>query len=1318
MKKRILLTSLIAVILLGVLGTAIFLTSAETSAKVSLKLGTEKTYEVGDEVSVSLNFADVDFEVYGFTATLSWDSSKLQATKCSWNSANISGDASKGKPSNSDLQTADSATVVIAHSSDAFINEDEDVLTSGKIATFTFKVLDGASAENVIALTIDSMGKSSGDNHAAEVTATGVTVNVHIAEKSTVLFIADKAKGTGDGLTAANAMGNDADWQALLDSNDFVSVDNLMTGSSLWKAFYSLIETGGTIVVVDDVTVAYGSKGQDGSTSSGRTNNFYMKEEPNTTLNNVGNAKPITVTSLYDGVDYRSTNGAEFVLRSAKQNTRLHFFGDFTLENLDITCVLGEQTTTTNISFRGNVGVLGEGLNMRTTKDVTLKTYDDTLNSDALPRVYGGCMWGNTSTKAGRDNAIDLQVLSGSYYSVAGGNFPNGANGIKGNVDITIGEATIYDHVTAGFESSLNVNNAGYINGNVNITLNGTNLIGASGGAIFAATNTGSAGSAVTDDVALLTGDYNLVINPGTTITNYVYVTPNSTRTIFIGRVNGDATVTVNATDSTKPIEFKSINLGRQGLYSDSNTFTIAVNGDYWNSTDYGYWSTDYNKYTLSPSAFWAGALSNFVTGGHYNMTLDFSGMTYDEFWGHVNHAEDKTRSNSFDTPLYQNFYYKKDCGVTPTAKPSEVTATVYGLAEKAWGYTALIEPTSSPLASIAVKTAGTTTYTEGQTFDVTGFTFTGTREDSTTFDIAGTDTGLSVSPATALALTDKKVTVTYGGKTVDIAVTVNEKPVKSIAVKTNGTTTYTEGQTFDVTGFTFTVTYDDDSTKDVAGTAGGFTASPETALTTDTTAVTVTYGGKTVDVTVTVNAKKATAVVVKTEGKKDYMAGESFDPSGFTFTVTFEDSTTEDIAGSDTRLSVTPAGALTTDVTYVSVAYKTDTAATVNIAVTPAPKLLTAFTATGTYKTAYFSGEKFDPTGVTFTATMQDTATLSSADETVALADVVFTPALTEALKSSDTEVIASYTYAGVTKTAPLTISVSDPTLQSISIVSNPTKTEYWAGETMATAGLSVTADFDYDALDGAVDLSKLTIAPANGATLTSSNTELTVSYTVGGVTKSATVTLTVKTPTLQGITVTTSPSKTSYFKGEALSIEGLVVSADYDKDDLDGVVGNDALTFAPAAGAKLAASDTALTISYTVGSVTKMATVPLTVETIESAQINEDDVPATLSKLKDGDKVTSESLAKDGLTITVNGAKKVAPSADQITVNSPAGGTVNGDTTAVSITVTIGDSTFQFNVPVTVASSKGRSAADQMMDAWARWYIKNGKFPIFPED
>jgi len=82
-------------------------------------------------------------------------------------------------------------------------------------------------------------------------------------------------------------------------------------------------------------------------------------------------------------------------------------------------------------------------------------------------------------------------------------------------------------------------------------------------------------------------------------------------------------------------------------------------------------------------------------------------------------------------------------------------------------------------LSSISVQTPPTkTTYTAGETFDPTGLVITRTYSSGSpdTYTYAGHTSEFTFSPTTSTALTtaDDKVTITYGGKTVDQAITVN----------------------------------------------------------------------------------------------------------------------------------------------------------------------------------------------------------------------------------------------------------------------------------------------------------------------------------------------------------------------------------------------------------------------------------------------------------------------------------------------------------------------------------------------------------------
>ncbi|MDR1158768.1 MAG: bacterial Ig-like domain-containing protein [Oscillospiraceae bacterium] len=105
------------------------------------------------------------------------------------------------------------------------------------------------------------------------------------------------------------------------------------------------------------------------------------------------------------------------------------------------------------------------------------------------------------------------------------------------------------------------------------------------------------------------------------------------------------------------------------------------------------------------------------------------------------------------------------------------------------------------------------------------------------------------------------------------------------------------------------------------------------------------------------------------------------------------------------------------------------------------------------------------------------------------------------------------------------------------------PPRTEYYEGEQLDISGISVLGNFDEG--DG-FGLSGYAVDPEPGTPLTRDMESVTVSYTEGGVTKTARFEITVKEPQLQSIAVT-APDTTFYVEGSRLDPEGLVVTAHY---------------------------------------------------------------------------------------------------------------------------------------------------------------------------
>ena len=169
-------------------------------------------------------------------------------------------------------------------------------------------------------------------------------------------------------------------------------------------------------------------------------------------------------------------------------------------------------------------------------------------------------------------------------------------------------------------------------------------------------------------------------------------------------------------------------------------------------------------------------------------------------------------------------------------------------------------------------------------------------------------------------------------------------------------------------------------------------------------------------------------------------------------------------------------------------------------------------------------------------------------------------------------------------------TIHCTVPTLTHIAVVRPPTKTAYTVGDTFSPVGMSVTAFYSNGSYAAVTSYS---ISPATA--LTVSDTVITISYTEGGVTKTATVAITVTEPepvTLSSIAITTPPTKTAYAWGEAFDPSEMVVTATYSDNSTATVTG-----YSVSPSGRLATSDNAVTISYTEDGVTASATVAITV-------------------------------------------------------------------------------------------------------------------------
>lgn len=180
---------------------------------------------------------------------------------------------------------------------------------------------------------------------------------------------------------------------------------------------------------------------------------------------------------------------------------------------------------------------------------------------------------------------------------------------------------------------------------------------------------------------------------------------------------------------------------------------------------------------------------------------------------------------------------------------------------------------------------------------------------------------------------------------------------------------------------------------------------------------------------------------------------------------------------------------------------------------------------------------------------------------------------------------IVASHSESGSSSSSS---SPTSKTLSGIAITTNPTKTTYTAGETLNNDGLVVIASYSDDTSLDITDDVDTTYTPGLGTALTVDNTSVGISYTYGGVTKTASYTITVSaaTKTLSGIAITGTATTTSYTAGQSFNSSGLTVTATYSDASTENVTSSVTWTPSP-----LTSGTTAVTASYTYLAVTKTA-------------------------------------------------------------------------------------------------------------------------------
>lgn len=168
----------------------------------------------------------------------------------------------------------------------------------------------------------------------------------------------------------------------------------------------------------------------------------------------------------------------------------------------------------------------------------------------------------------------------------------------------------------------------------------------------------------------------------------------------------------------------------------------------------------------------------------------------------------------------------------------------------------------------------------------------------------------------------------------------------------------------------------------------------------------------------------------------------------------------------------------------------------------------------------------------------------------------------------------------------------VVEPVLTGITLDIENVITEFDVGDTFDYDGLIVTASYDIK------DPEEVTPTSVSSPDMSTAGTKtITVTYTEGEVTKTATyeITVTGVEPTLTSITLDTTNVKTEFEVDDTFTYDGLVVTANYDNQDPQVVTPTSVSS--PDMSTE---GDKEVTVTYTENNVTKTATYEITVSSV----------------------------------------------------------------------------------------------------------------------
>ena len=304
--------------------------------------------------------------------------------------------------------------------------------------------------------------------------------------------------------------------------------------------------------------------------------------------------------------------------------------------------------------------------------------------------------------------------------------------------------------------------------------------------------------------------------------------------------------------------------------------------------------------------------------------------------------------------------------------------------------------------------------------------------------------------------------------------------------------------------------------------------------------------------------------------------------------------------------------------------------------------------------KTSYLAGDSFNSAG------MVVTASYGTGQAVLATAEVSGYSVSPSVLTDGTTSVTITYSEGGETCTTTLAVTVTHR-LSAIAVTTKPNKLTYEYGDTLATAGMVVTASYSDSQTKTVTSYS---CSPTTF--LTVGNQVVTVSYTENGVTQTATFNVTVNR---KSVTKPTWKSNLTY-TGSAQSVSSTSYWNNYNTSymTIGGTTsatnaGTYIATFTPGSNYRWSDGTTsAINVNWTINKATGSLSVSPTIVAINGNNYSSG-VAVTITRAGDGaisyspTSISGLTLSLSGNTLTIKGNGSTPVSATTITIKVAAG-------------------------------------------------------------